>query len=125
VTTGDDEQTSADQRLVAAMKKLDVFSRIDADGRILASDGEQEYEVTVDLGRLLTADSGGFSRRIRVGKSSLARLEGGDVSALFSRGVTLSTAEPDDTAAYECPVSPYYGDLDGMRTRTISTTTMR
>ena len=87
MTATGEERLRANERLIAALTELDVFSRIDEDGRVLASDGAREYEVTVDLARLLTKRiDGHLSRRIAVGKSSLARLEAGDVTALFPDG---------------------------------------
>jgi hypothetical protein len=52
VTTENFDHPNAVERLIAALKELDVRFRVDEDGRILASDGRQEYEVTVDLTRL-------------------------------------------------------------------------
>jgi hypothetical protein len=102
VTKEDDEQAVANERLVAALKKLDVLSRIDNDGRVLATDGLKEYEVTVDLTRLLSRSTG--SRSISVGKSSLDRLERGDVTSLLF-GAVASTAGDQ-------PISPHYAPLE-------------
>lgn len=110
MTSHDDEQADAAARLIAALEKLDVPFRVDERGRILAFDGKQEYLVTVDLSHLLTRGSG--HRRLSVGKSSLTRLERGDISALFSHEIALNGAtltEPDNN---EMPVSPCYSPLE-------------
>ena len=111
MTTEDDEQTRAHERLVSAMKELDVSFRIDAQGRLLAFDGKQEYEVIVNLSRLLTKVTGIRRRGIAVGTASLARLERGDITALFPHGVVDPAKEPLGIAAIETPVSPYYRPL--------------
>lgn len=70
MTATEDAQQSARARLITAMKKLGVFSRVDDGGCILAFDGKQEYEVIVDLNRLLSKRVDGYqSRRIVVGTS--------------------------------------------------------
>lgn len=95
-------------RLIEAMKKLGVFSRIDEDGRILAFDGRQEWEVSVDLSRLLTRQVGGYlSREIAVGKSSLGRLEAGDVKALFPGGIL-----PAEEIVADTPMAANYRPLE-------------
>ncbi|KGI66853.1 hypothetical protein EU78_04510 [Mycolicibacterium rufum] len=73
------------------------------------SDGRQEHEVTVDLSRLLSKGAG--RRQIVVGRSSLGRLERGDVTALFPHGLlTPADDESGDTAA-STPLSPHYAPL--------------
>ena len=115
VTTENGEQADADERLIAAMKKLGVFSRIDEDGRVLAYDGEKEYEVTVDLTRLLSKGTGIHQRGIAVGTSSLGRLERGDVMELFPQGVVSAVGEEHGSAARQTPVSPHYAPLEWER----------
>jgi len=112
MTTENDEQADAYVRLIAAMKKLGVFSRIDEDGRVLAHDGEKEYEVTVDLTRLLSKRTGIHGRGIAVGTSSLGRLERGDVTELFPQGVVAAADEEHGRAARESPVSPHDAPLE-------------
>jgi hypothetical protein len=88
---GDEEHRLLNERLISALEKAGVFSRIDEYGSVLAFDGKHEYEVTVDLNRLLSKRIDGYqSRRIVVGKSSLARLENGDVTELFPGGIVQS-----------------------------------
>jgi hypothetical protein len=88
----DDEQSLVNERLISALEKAGVFSRIDEYGSVLAFDGKHEYEVTVDLNRLLSKRVDGYqSRRIVVGKSSLTRLENGDVAELFPGGIVQSS----------------------------------
>lgn len=108
VTAQDDEQADAEERLLAAMKKLGVFSRIDEEGRVLAHDGRNEYEVTVDLTHLLSKRIGPHLRVITVGTSSLSRLERGDVTELFPHGVRATAEEAQGSA----PTSPHYGPLE-------------
>lgn len=113
MTATGEERLRANERLIAALTELDVFSRIDEDGRVLASDGAREYEVTVDLARLLTKRiDGHLSRRIAVGKSSLARLEAGDVTALFPNGSSRSVDEATGKSEAATPVSPHYRPLE-------------
>ena len=52
MTAHDDQQRELSERLMAALTKLDVFTRRDEQNRLFASDGEHEYEVaiTVDEG---------------------------------------------------------------------------
>ena len=88
----DDEQPLVNERLISALKKAGVFCRIDEYGSVLAFDGKHEYEVTVDLNRLLSKRVDGYqSRRIVVGKSSLTRLENGGVTELFPGGIVQSS----------------------------------
>lgn len=108
MSAGDDEDARARLRLIAAMKKLGLFSRVDDRGIVLGFDGQQEYEVAVDLSRLLSKAAA--QRKIVVGKSSLAHLENGDVTALFPYGVVSPTNEGTE-AAQAAPVSPHYRQL--------------
>lgn len=105
------DNAKAVERLIAALKNLNISFRVDEDRRILASDGRQEYEVTVDLGRLLTKVTGSRGRGIVVGRTSLDRLGRGDITALFSQGL-LSPADDDPArASGAAPVSPNYAPL--------------
>ena len=89
---GDEEHRLLNERLISALEKAGVFSRIDEYGSVLAFDGKHEYEVTADLNRLLSKRVDGYqSRRIVVGKSSLTRLENGDVTELFPGGIVQSS----------------------------------
>jgi len=94
------------------MRKLNVAHRIDEDGRVLASDGRKEYEVTVDLTRLLSKRIGVQGRGIVVGKSSLSRLERGDLTELFPQGRVAAVNESSESAVGDTPVSPYYAPLE-------------
>lgn len=112
MTTTDDDQPPVRERLIASLKKLGVFSRVDADDRILVFDGKQEYEVVVDLSRLLRKQDGGYSRTIVIGRSSLLRLDKGDVRELFPKGVVAprAAAAGDDQMASN--YSPLQWDND-------------
>lgn len=112
VTAQDGEQTDAEERLIAAVKGLGVFSRIDEDGRVLVYDGQKEYEVTVDPTGLLTKRTGSHLRRIDVGTSSLTRLERGDVTELFPNGAVSAVDEEHGSATMVTPVSPHYAPLE-------------
>lgn len=103
------DQAHAVERLIAALKDLNIGFRVDEDDRILASDGRQEYEVTVDLTRLLSTGAG--KRGIAVGSSSLDRLERGDVTALFAHGLLTPVDGVSGATASPTPVSPFYAPL--------------
>ena len=79
--TGETEQQRvAEQRLVAALKALQVFARQDELGRIFYTDGKDEYEVAV----VLTEDAGFFPGGIwAIGQYALGRLEAGDIEMLW------------------------------------------
>lgn len=109
VTTENVDHANAVKRLVAALNVLDVRFRVDEGERILVWDGRQEYEVTVDLSRLLSTGAG--RRRIVVGRSSLDRLERGVVTALFSQGIMPPADDDSDPSAVPTPVSPHYAPL--------------
>lgn len=95
MTPTDDDQRSARERLIESLTRLGVLSRVDDDGRILASDGKYEYEVFVDLGRLLSKRVDTYhSRRIVLGKSSLLRLDKGDIQELFPAGLAVPGEAP-------------------------------
>lgn len=94
MTTTDDDQQSAREGLIASLRKLGVLTRIDEGDRILVSDGNQEYEVVLDLSRLLSKRIDTYeTRRIAVGKSSLLRLARGDVKELFPGGLVVATSD--------------------------------
>ena len=105
----DDEQSLVNERLISALEKAGVFSRIDEYGSVLAFDGKHEYEVTVDLNRLLSKRVDGYqSRRIVVGKSSLTRLENGDVTELFPGGIVQSS---ENRLIEDTRLAPNYSQL--------------
>lgn len=111
MSTDGADQVAAEQRLLEAVKNLDVFSRIDGDGRVLVTDGLNEYEVIVDLSRLLSKRIGYRQRVIAVGTSSLNRLERGEIAELFPRGVHPGSSHASDSAQEE-PSSPCYAPLE-------------
>ena len=87
MTTHDDRQRSARERIIAARKKLEVFTRRDEQDRIFASDGEHEYEVAVTLEDAGTNCSQADIPKVVIGRRSLECLESGDITALFWWGV--------------------------------------
>lgn len=109
MTEDNDEPRDLNGRLIAALKTVGAFSRVDDDGRILAFDGKQEYEATLDFDRLLSRTSG---RHIALGKSSLARLEHGDVKELFPGGISLPAAGRPADAPVAANYSPLQWDAD-------------
>lgn len=105
------DQVGAEQRLLSAVKNLGVFSRIDGDGRVLVTDGLNEYEVIVDLSRLLSKRIDYHQRVIAVGTSSLNRLERGEIAELFPQGAHRGDSQATDSACEE-PSSPCYTPLE-------------
>ncbi|MFN8070630.1 MAG: hypothetical protein U0R66_02280 [Mycobacterium sp.] len=109
MTENNDDPKDLNERLISALKTVGAFSRVDDDGRILAFDGKQEYEVTLDFNRLLSKTRG---RHIALGKSSLPRLERGDVKELFPRGIVLPAAIRPADAPVAANYSPLQWDAD-------------
>jgi hypothetical protein len=109
----DDQQRELSDRLMAALTKLDVFTRRYEQNRLFASDGEHEYEVaiTVDEGDTNYGHRG--ASKLVVGQRTLRGLEGGAVSALFWWGVKRPS--PQKPAVTAEPVSPYYEPLEWSR----------
>lgn len=105
------DHAKAMERLTAALQDLNIDFRVDEGKRILASDGRQEYEVTVDLTRLLSKQAGIQRRAIKVGRSSLDRLERGDVTAQFPDGILTPADTDSQSVAGPAPVSPHYAPL--------------
>ncbi len=87
MTAHDDQQRELSDRLMAALKKLGVFTRRDERDHLFASDGKHEYEVAVALADADTNRGQTDVPKVVIGRRSLERLESGDITALFWWGV--------------------------------------